>query len=337
MKKTHILYTTLLLLFGLYACEKDKIPYEELSDSKEGALVFTARARDGIQKLKTFSIEEEKYLEKDTLTFNAGFGALGLPSTTIDVTFSLDNKVLDSINAMREINGEKKYIPFPKDAYEVSNLNLSIPKGKEYSDFSTIIYDPKKFDTNSNYLIAFTITDASGYAINPEVKTIIFVVSEIIIPEPEPNFYDKNNWKVIAFSSEESEGEGSDGFAANIIDGKINTYWHSCWSTCSITQSNYPHTITVDMKTLNKVNGIEFTQRQSGSRGVKLIEIEVSDNNESWRTLGEFNLLNTTAPQLAEYKDVETYRYFRMIIKSGYDDSGAAFVALGEVSPYFLK
>lgn len=337
MKKRYLYYTTLLLLFGVYSCEKDNTSFKELSDSKEGALVYTAKARNGIQTLKTYSIEEEKFLAQDTITFNAGIGSVGLPASDIEVTFTVNTKVLDSVNAIREMNGKKKYKPFPEDAYTISNTKLTIPKGKEYSNSSLLVYHPEKFAMDSNYLIAISITDASGYKINRDVKTLIYVVSEVIIPEPQPNFYTKSSWKVINFSTQESTGEGTNGFAANIIDGKVDTFWHSCWSTCTTKESTYPHSITVDMKTMNKVSGIEFAQRQSGTRGVKLTEIEVSDDNVNWRTLGEYTLLNIIAPQQVDFKKSESFQYFRIIIKSGYNDGGAAFVALGEVSPFILK
>lgn len=336
MKKRHLLYTSLLLVFGVLSCDKDDTPYEQLSDSKEGALIYTAKARGGIRSLKTYSIEDGKYLEKDTITFNAGYGALGLPANDIKVAFSVDNNAFDSINAIREINGEKLYKPFPNDAYSISDLELTIPKGGEYSNYSTMIYDPEKFEIENNYLLAITLTDASGYTINQEVKTAIFSIAEVIIPEPEPDFYEKDGWEVMDVTSEEVAGEGSNGFASNIIDGDLETYWHSCWAGCTEEQLVYPHNITVDMKAVKDVDGIQFAQRQSGTRGVNLIEIEVSDNKEEWRSLGEFNLINVTAPQLVEFEELESFQYFKIVIKSGHDDGGAAFNALGEVSPYVM-
>lgn len=336
MKRRYLFYTSLVLIFGFFSCGKEDIEYEKLTDSKEGAQIFTAKARGGIRSLRTYSLEDDRFLEKDTVFFNAGFGALGLPGTDIKVTFSINNAALDSINAIREINGQKLYKPFPNDAYSISDMELIIPKGKEYSNSSRMIYDPAKFELESNYLIALTITDASGYRINPEVKTAIFSVSEVVFPEPEPDFYEKDGWEIMDVSSEEVAGEGSNGFASNIIDGNVDTYWHSCWSGCSEEQSNYPHFITVDMKAAKEINGIQFAQRQSGTRGVNLIEIEVSDDKEDWRSIGEFNLLNITAPQLIEFEELESFQYFKIIIKSGHDDGGAAFNALGEVSPYIL-
>lgn len=337
MKKRYSLIILLLAVLGFYACQGDDTPYDELTDSKEGAQIYTAKARGGIQSLETYSLEEEKYLEKDTIMFNAGFGALGLPASDINVSFSLDQQALDSVNAIRELNDESLYLPFPQDAYEISSLELTIPSGKEYSNFSTIIYDPSKFDLNHNYLMALTITDASGYSINPEVKSIFFSVSEVIIPEPGPVFYDKDTWEVIDFSSQEAVGEGSNGLASLIIDGNPDTYWHSCWSDCNPDQSVYPHHITVDMKQVNPVNGLEIFQRQAGTRGVELIEVEVSDNNETWRSLGEFNLLNIVPGQRVEFEQAESFRYFKITIKSGFDDGGAAFTALGEVNLYLLE
>lgn len=337
MKKKYLLYTLLLLVFGFYSCEEDDAAFEELTDSKEGAFVYTAKARDGITTLKTFSFEDGKFLGKDTIMFNAGFGALGLPASNIVVTFSMDNEALDSINAIREVNAEPKYQPFPNDAYEISSMEVTIPKGEEYSNFSTLTYDPEKFDMDSTYLMALTITDASGYTINPEVRSIFFSVSEVVIPEPEPEFYNKDDWEVTDFSTEESAGEGSNGFASLIIDGDSDTYWHSCWSGCTDEQSTYPHHITVDMNEVNEVNGLEFFQRQAGNRGVDLIEIEISDDNETWTSLGEFNLLNITAGQKVEFEELESFQYFKITMKSGYDDGGAAFNALGEVNAYILE
>ena len=334
MKKRYLFYTTLLLVFGLYSCEKDTPSYEELTDSKTGALVYSAKAVNGIQKLKTFSFVDDVFLPQGTVSFNAAIGSLGLPASNIDVTFSINNKVLDSINVIRQINGQKLYKPFPQDSYTISDLNLSIPKGQAYSNTATLVYNPEKFAKDSDYLIAFSIVDASGYAINGKVKTVIYAVSEVI---GGPSSLLKTNWEVIDFSSQEIAGEGTNGFASRIIDGSISTYWHSCWSTCTVAQNTWPHRITVDMKTANKVHGFEIVGRQGGSRHAKDIELMVSNDNVNWKSVANVTLQNVSTPQQVPFLKMETMRYFKILVKSGYNDGGGAFVTLGEVSPYVLN
>jgi hypothetical protein len=334
MKKRYLIYTTLLLVIGLYSCEKDTVSYKELTDSKTGALVYSAKALNGIQKLKTFSFVDDMYLPQGTVSFNAAIGSLGLPASDIDVTFSINNSVLDSINGVREINGLKKYKPFPQDSYTISNLKLSIPKGQEYSNSATLVYNPEKFAKDSDYLIAFSIVDASGYAINGKVKTVIYAVSEVI---GVPSLLLKTNWGVIDFSSEETAGEGTNGFASRIIDGSIATFWHSCWSTCTAEQNTYPLHITVDMKTANKVHGFEIVGRQGGSRHAKDIELLASSDNVNWKSVANVTLQNVSTPQQVPFLNMETMRYFKILVKSGYNDGGKAYVTLGEVSPYVLN
>lgn len=40
-----------------------------------------------------------------------------------------------------------------------------------------------------------------------------------------------NTMKIFRFSSEEKKGEGDNGSAAFAVDGNVNTYWHSIWSS----------------------------------------------------------------------------------------------------------
>lgn len=333
MKKRYLLYA-ILLVFGLYSCEKDTVSYEKLTDSKTGALVYSAKARNGIQTLKTFSFVDDQFLPQSTVSFNAAIGSLGLPASNIDVTFAINNKVLDSINVIRQINGQKLYKPFPVDAYTISDLKLTIPKGQEYSNTASLVYNPEKFAKDSDYLIAFSIVDASGYAINGKVKTVIYAVSEVI---GVPSSLLKTNWEVIDFTSQEIAGEGTNGFASRLIDGNINTFWHSCWSSCTPAQTSWPHRITVDMKTANKLHGIEVVGRQGGSRHAKDIELLVSNDNVNWKSVANVTLPNVSAPQQIPFPNMETMRYFRILVKSGYNDGGGAYVTMGELSPYVLN
>lgn len=320
---------------GLVSCEETPI-YEELSTATDNVQLFISKA-ERIQTLTTFSLEEMTVTKNDTVAFNVGYGGLSLPANPIDINLTINDEVIDSLNISRQLSGEKEYIPFPTNAYDLSASSVSIAKGEMYSNFAYLNYYPEEFDVDKNYLLAVEMETPSDFALNPDRSIILFEVQEVIIPDPEPQYYEKDTWKVIDFNSEEDEGEGANGLASLIIDGDINTYWHSCWLGCSPEESSYPYYITVDMTVESPINGIEFAQRQSGTRGANLIEIEVSNDNSEWTNLGEFNLPNTIAPYLLEFEEKQTFRYFRTTIKSGHDDGGSGAVALGEVSPYILE
>ncbi|MCX2679236.1 DUF3472 domain-containing protein [Galbibacter sp. EGI 63066] len=149
------------------------------------------------------------------------------------------------------------------------------------------------------------------------------------LPE-EPNLLDRTGWTIADYSTQEDNGgEGDTGRAADILDGDLNTYWHSCWSGCTATP---PHHITVDMGASKAVDGFRFYQRQTLSRAVKDIEIQISNDNSTWVSLGDFVLQNTASAQDIDLQTAETFRHFKFIVKTAHD--GAGHAALAEIKPY---
>ncbi|XHP72684.1 hypothetical protein KCTC52924_00417 [Arenibacter antarcticus] len=174
----------LILSVGLHSCNTETPAYERLTTSKEGAQVFLAKGGSEYHYLNTYSREDQTVSAPDSIKFNAGFGALGLPANPINVKLTQNLNAIDSINEIREMNGEAPYLPFPENAYDINQLNLDIPSRSEYSNYATLKYYPEKFDFDNNYLLAISVDDASGYAINPEKRTIFFAVSEVKIIKP---------------------------------------------------------------------------------------------------------------------------------------------------------
>lgn len=147
----------------------------------------------------------------------------------------------------------------------------------------------------------------------------------------EPNLKDKTAWTIAAFSSQEDGGgEGNTGRAADILDGDVNTYWHSCWS-CS-PEAQHPHTLTVDMGAEQQINGVQFIQRQNLSRAIKNLKIEISTDNATWTSKGDFQLENTADAQNIDFNTSVTARYIKITINSSHD--GAKYAALGEINVY---
>ncbi|SEN68931.1 protein of unknown function [bacterium A37T11] len=263
-----------LLGLSMFACGKDTPAYEELTDSKEGANVFIARVNNGVQNLTIFP-----YLEERTLPFNVGLGMVGYPSGDIKITLSESTgQIIDSLNAVRVANGQEPYELFPADSYNIDNLELTIAKGELYSGYSTLTYHPEAFASDKDYLLAFTITDASGYPINPSTKTIIFVA-----PHLEERPASTKGWIATA-SSEQLNGENT-GLASAVLDGDLNTIWHSRYDPEPSTI--FPHWLSFDMINETYVTKIAMAPRQNNSRGFTKFKLEGSLDGKTWIILGD--------------------------------------------------
>tara|TARA_R110002049_G_scaffold51189_3_gene144972 strand:- start:11676 stop:13514 length:1839 start_codon:yes stop_codon:yes gene_type:complete len=149
-------------------------------------------------------------------------------------------------------------------------------------------------------------------------------------PPAEVTLLDRGSWSIIDYSTQEDKGgEGDTGRAADVLDGNLDTYWHSCWSGCTAAS---PHHITIDMGAQTEVSGIRFAQRQSLSRAVKNIEIQVSTDNSSWSSMGNFELQNIKEEQDVDFSSAQTFRYLKFISTSSYD--GTENAAMAEIKAF---
>ncbi|MBP2412992.1 sialidase-1 [Arthrobacter stackebrandtii] len=80
---------------------------------------------------------------------------------------------------------------------------------------------------------------------------------------PMDNLIPQDQLSIAAVSSEELTGESApSGPATALLDGDINSYWHTQWSG---TVANFPHSVVFDLGQSYSVTGLEYTQRQGGS------------------------------------------------------------------------
>lgn len=265
-----------LALLGLstfVACKKSTAPYEELTDSKETAVVTISRFSGNTQNLTVFPYQDEAR----TLEFSAAFGALGLPANPISVKFQIDDKAFDSLNVQRVKMGLPVYQKFPQDAYQISALNSTIPSGKLNSELIKVSYFSKKLDPAVDYLLPISIVNADSYKIGAN-KTLF-----LIAPKLSEILADKIGWTASA-SSEELIGEGTaNGKALFAIDGNTATYWHSKWQSPAPV---FPHTLSIDMQKEIYVTRIELFVRQNASTGFTLFNMEASKDGTNWTNLG---------------------------------------------------
>lgn len=273
--KTQNIYTWLLmgLSTAFFACNDDVPPYEELTDSKEGAAVFIAKAHDGHQHLTIFPYTDERSVQ-----FGVGFGAVGLPASDIGITLAEDLQAFDSLNVIRELNGLPPYERFPQGAYQIDKLNLTIPKGGLSSDLTTLTYMPEAFDPETDYLLPLSIESAAGYSINPATKTIFFIA-----PKLQERRANTSGWVGTA-SSEQDNGWENTGLASALLDGDLNTIWHSQYSPA---RPGYPHWLSFEMPAPTYVTKVAVAPRQNNANGPTKLKLEGSADGTTWFDLSD--------------------------------------------------
>lgn len=70
----------------------------------------------------------------------------------------------------------------------------------------------------------------------------------------------KKNWKLVSADSEEIR----EGPAANAIDGRADTYWHTAYGK---TTPKHPHKLIIDLGATYRLFGVSYLPRQSGVNG----------------------------------------------------------------------
>ena len=129
----------------------------------------------------------------------------------------------------------------------------------------------------------------------------------------------KKGWEVVKFSSEETTGEGNNGRAALIIDGNVDTYWHSAWQYST---AQTPHFITVDMQKVNLLEAMQITMSGGSARYIKEFNLYASMDNSQWKKVYS----DTDAPNQATFKfdlpENVKARYFKIEVLSSRDAKG---------------
>ncbi|GAA3673157.1 hypothetical protein GCM10022267_69940 [Lentzea roselyniae] len=125
----------------------------------------------------------------------------------------------------------------------------------------------------------------------------------------------RTGWVATA-SSEETAGDP----AANVLDGDPATIWHSRWRTAT----PFPHWLTVDLRTTQRVSGLVYTPRTGRANGrIGRYQIHLSADGATW---GEPVVTGTLADDAAVKTigfAVSTARYVRLTALSEAGERGA--------------
>ncbi|RNL51304.1 discoidin domain-containing protein [Pedobacter jejuensis] len=99
----------------------------------------------------------------------------------------------------------------------------------------------------------------------------------------EETTLDRSKWTVTA-SSEQLTGDNT-GLATAILDGNVNTIWHSNYTGG---QTPYPHWLLIDMKKQNVITQVNLTARQNNVKGFTKFKLEGSTDGTTFTSFGEF-------------------------------------------------
>jgi beta-galactosidase len=138
-------------------------------------------------------------------------------------------------------------------------------------------------------------------------------------------YLSKKTWRVVSYSSQQSEGgEG----AKNTIDENPGSIWHTQYSP---TTPKCPHEVVVDMGTSYQVGRFLYQGRQDMTNGrVARFEFYVSDNLEDWgNPVCQGHLESSTNVQEIELASPKRGRYFRFVALSTHD--GMQYVSTAEL------
>lgn len=261
----------------------------------------------------------------ETIIYGANFGGPVTNSETINVSFQADPSLVSAYNTAHYTN----YALLPEGSYMLEQENSLIPLGKLATPPLKLSVYTDKLDGVGGYLLPVTVkTTSSKYTVKEALKTTYFLVSASYLSNPFTNF-DRTNWVITGFSSQEAVGEGANnGRAIFAIDGVVATYWTTDWKT---TRPGPPHYITMDMNKTQRIHGFQISPRMlwgapRDTGNAKDIVVQTGNDGVNWLYSQSFSLKNLEDETI--YLDYfQTARYFKITINSSNKDNFQTTIA----------
>ena len=126
---------------------------------------------------------------------------------------------------------------------------------------------------------------------------------------------DPATWKLIAFSDEETEGEGDYGRAAMMLDGDKSSYYHNKWKNGT---ASYPHTFTFEAPDTVTVSSLRLYQSRDKNYRAKTMILYSSNDGTHWATAASRLTIEDTDYPFIQFPNPVTAKYFRIRFTAGY-------------------
>ena len=151
----------------------------------------------------------------------------------------------------------------------------------------------------------------------------------------------QSQWKVAAYSSQETVGEqsGKNGLAKLVLDGNHSTYWHTEWR--SGWHSLYPHHISFTHDGATTVDRIVLTTDANHSDAnqylARTVQVQTADAAKGpWQTVGTYTLEKSPTQQITFTTPLElpAGKLLRLNFTEGFGGGLKHFMALSEINFY---
>lgn len=317
--KIYRILTYCIALSALMSACKQEEAFLEKSDSKNEAVVYVSR--------QVVNQKIVLYPAKDTtvaFNFGASFAAVGLPANNIAVKFQVDDKAFDSVNVVRVSQNLAPYLKLPANSYTINGLDVTIPAGAITSNLVSMNYNSKNLDPTKIYMVAISIVNASGYKVNPTLKTMFVTTTKYKAPEI---IAASTGWVVTASSS-----QAADGSLGAVIDGDLTTFWHSQYSPAPVEPQIW---IQLDMLGLINVTSISLAPRHNNATGFTKFDLVGSTDGITWIPLLTGKPMDPTVKSLQNYElDAPTkLRYLKILVT----EKAVAYSHLAEFQVFKVK
>lgn len=146
-------------------------------------------------------------------------------------------------------------------------------------------------------------------------------------PIPKEYKYDSSLWMVLAASDESADNGGK----VALLDGDLNTFWHSAWETENVP---LPHWAVIDMISQKKISRIEI-YRRAGNTDTKSVELYVSDQSDGnaigWKKIGNGVFENGDSISISISESAGQGRYLKLLLP---DSNNEPFTSVAEIYVY---
>lgn len=324
IKQTSLLFVPLAIMM-MSGCLKDKfiLPDQNPDDYN---LVYMPQAVN-----KPDSVVLLMKSEAQHVIYGANYGGVGYAKEDISLNFKVSP---DSVSSYNQKNGSD-YPLMPAGSYTLENETAVIPKGSiSTAPLKLNVKTEGVLDLFKEYLLPVTVSiNHSG----PTVKLNTNLATTYYIVKASLNLadfvdYDRSNWSVVSFSSEETTGEGAaNGRANHAIDNKINTYWHTAYSNGLAPP---PHNLVVNMKETKTIHGVSFTARQNENTGRPMqITLQTSTDGSTFTDAATFDLRSSNSKQRFFLRNgFKNAQFLKIIINKMYD--GVSHTHLAEFAVF---